>query len=114
MQKCVGINVQESESVLVSERCTSIDDHFDFGARTPFLGLDTIGGLSLRFGQKMEVGIDLLSFVLVVMQTELVVMSGCVLPLVACLDAKQLEELVDLDLGVLAAEALSGAEKAIF
>jgi len=62
----------------------------------------------------MEIEIGLLTFVLILMQTLLVVIFVHILPLVARFDSEKFEELLDLDLVVSAAEGLPSAEEPIF
>lgn len=46
----------------------------------------------------MEITVDLLSFILVIVNTKFVVMSGGVLPLGTSFDTEELKELLNLDL----------------
>ena len=62
----------------------------------------------------MEIEIGFLALVLVLMQAELVVMRGLVLPLASWLDAEQLHEVLDFDVAVAAAQGLTRAEEPIF
>ena len=62
----------------------------------------------------MEVVVDFLALVLVIVQTELVVMGRLVLPLATWLDTKQFHEVLDLDIGVPTAERLTRPEESIF
>ena len=96
--QCSRVLLVVSESVLSSKRGTSVDNHLDFGATTPFLGLDAVGSHALRLGQKMEIAVNFLSFILVIVKTKFVVMSGGVLPLGASFDSEELQELLNLNL----------------
>ena len=74
------------------------NSYLDFGAFSPLFGLYPFGSLSLFFRQNVESRVQLLAGVLVVVNTELVVVSGRILPLSVGLDVEYFHELANLDL----------------
>ena len=64
-----------SESVSRSEGLAAIHNELDLGATTPLLGLDAVGMHALRLRQQVEVLVRLLGLILVVVNTELVVVG---------------------------------------
>ena len=64
-----------SESVVGSDGSAAVDNHLDFGALAPLSSLDAVCFFALRLGKQVEIDVDLLSLVLVVVNTQLVVVS---------------------------------------
>lgn len=87
-----------SESVVHVNGLLSANSYLDFGAFSPFFCLYSFGSLSLFFRQNVESRVQLLAGVLVVVNTELVVVSGSILPLSVGLNIEYLHELANLNL----------------
>ena len=103
-----------SESEVWRDRLAPVDDDFDLGAATELLRPNAVGVRALGLREDVEVFVGFLGFVLVAVYAEFVVMHVHVLPLGARLDAEQLHELLDLDVGVAAAEGLARSEEPVF
>ena len=58
-----------SESVIRRQRLSAVHNQFNLGAPTPLLSLQAVSVLAFRLGQQMEVTVQLLSLVLVIVNT---------------------------------------------
>lgn len=103
-----GVYASESE-VVVEGTLVSTHVEANLSTSAPFANALLLSLLALGFRKDVELGIELLSLVLVVVNTQFVVVSVLVLPLVVRLYIQDLHELIQLDVAEVVSQSLVSA-----